>query len=512
MKRRTFLKTTAKSTAMLSLGGASAWSQLAQAQPTPAAAGLAGSDWIPVQEDIEPLVRLIQESPRERVVAVMSDQVRRGLSYRRFLAATFLAAIRYFQAGSHSIFVAHAIDHVGLNVAREDQFLPLFYYLGVVRSQYREKPALRPIAEDKLPAAGLADLAFRSAMQNDEKDVASAALLALARHEGPRRAFERLWPYAAERNLRSGGHTAIAVSNAFRTLDTIGWEHVEPVFHFLAGECCQRPTGPNQLYRENAQRAQRTAELPAGWAGRRGDRARVLELLALFRDGAPDRACQSVFEQLRHGAVQAGDVWDAVFLTTAELLARHRWCGPAGLSGHSITCTNALHFAFRTVTAADTQLYMLLEAVEWTTTFLRSEREDDELRDLRITEIAEIDAPSSVAETVEEIFGTLPPRRFFDFSRSPRAHQDRAMQLTFAMARKTTDHQPFLQKARRLLCLKSTREVHDFKYPVALFEHYQHASPEWKPNLLAASVHHLHGTQMDDSPTVAEAREELRRS
>src|SRR5439155_2328316 len=145
-------------------------------------------------------------------------------------------------------------------------------------------------------------------------------------------------------------------------------------------------------------------------------------------------ACQSVFEQLRQGTVQAGDVWDAVFLTTAELLARHRWCGPAGLSGHSITCTNALHFAFRTVTVADTQLYVLLEAVEWTTTFLRSEREQDELRDLRITEIAEVDAPPTVSETVEEVFGMLPPRRFFDFSRSPRAIQDRAMQLTYSMA------------------------------------------------------------------------------
>ena len=85
------------------------------------------------------------------------------------------------------------------------------------------------------------------------------------------------------------------------------------------------------------------------------------------------------------------------------------------------------------------------------------------------------------------------------------------MLLTYAMARKTPDHQPFLQTARRLLCLKSTREVHDFKYPVALFEHYQYASQEWKPNLLAASVHHLHGTQMEDSSTVAQAREEMRR-
>jgi len=74
----------------------------------------------------------------------------------------------------------------------------------------------------------------------------------------------------------------------------------------------------------------------------------------------------------------------------------------------------------------------------------------------------------------------------------------------------TTRHHCWAPK--KLICLKSTREVHGFKFPVAVFENYEHVSPEWKPNLLAASVHHLHGTQMDDAPTVAEAREELRRS
>ena len=83
------------------------------------------------------------------------------------------------------------------------------------------------------------------------------------------------------------------------------------------------------------------------------------------------------------------------------------------------------------------------------------------------------------------------------------------MQLTYSLAQRNSDHHLFLQTARRLLCLKSTREVHDIKYPVALFEHYQHVSPEWKPNILAASAHYLHGTRMDDCEAVREAREAL---
>jgi hypothetical protein len=84
------------------------------------------------------------------------------------------------------------------------------------------------------------------------------------------------------------------------------------------------------------------------------------------------------------------------------------------------------------------------------------------------------------------------------------------MQLTYALAKRTKVHGLFLQTAKRLLCWKSTEEVHDFKFPVACLEHYHYGSPEWKPNLLAASVHYLHGTRMEDSPVVREAREALR--
>ena len=42
-----------------------------------------------------------------------------------------------------------------------------------------------------------------------------------------------------------------------------------------------------------------------------------------------------------------------------------------------------------------------------------------------------------------------------------------------------------------------------------LFENYRYVSPQWKPNLLAASVHVLHGKEMEDSQIVSQARERL---
>ena len=90
-----------------------------------------------------------------------------------------------------------------------------------------------------------------------------------------------------------------------------------------------------------------------------------------------------------------------------------------------------------------------------------------------------------------------------------RTGDDRAMELTFALARKH-EHGPFFQTARRLMCRKAPG-AHDWKFPVAVFENYEHVSPEWRPHLLAASVHILQGPRTEDALAYPQAREELRR-
>src|SRR5262249_13003128 len=60
-----------------------AWADTAEGAP----------DIIRFGPDLEPVVRLIEETPREKCVAALAEQLRGGLPYRRFLAAVFLAAI-----------------------------------------------------------------------------------------------------------------------------------------------------------------------------------------------------------------------------------------------------------------------------------------------------------------------------------------------------------------------------------------------------------------------------------
>src|SRR5205823_2084923 len=100
-------------------------------------------------------------------------------------------------------------------------------------------------------------------------------------------------------------------------------------------------------------------------------------------------------QQLRRG-VKAQALWDAVHLSTAELLVRHNdgW-GLASRPLHSNTSTNALHYAFRTATVPETRLLVLLQAVAWATDKTGGDRASGRLRDLAITDLPAIRLPDS---------------------------------------------------------------------------------------------------------------------
>jgi hypothetical protein len=153
-------------------------------------------------------------------------------------------------------------------------------------------------------------------------------------------------------------------------------------------------------------------------------------------------------------------------------------------------------------------LRILLEAIHWGCDFYAVERTRRHLRDLKITAIPEADSPASVTDAVDDVFGRLPPRRSGHLMRD-RSNDDKAMELTYALARKHP-HGPFFRTANRLLCRKADG-AHDWKFPVAVFENYEHVSPEWRPHLLAAAVHVLQGTRMEDSRAYLQGREELGR-
>src|SRR5207244_8393975 len=115
-------------------------------------------------------------------------------------------------------------------------------------------------------------------------------------------------------------------ANSVRLLDTIGWQHAEPVLRYvvqgLAGWGKEYATHADvRPYWANLPRVARAVgRLPGGWAESQGNEGLTKDLLALLRDGKGDEACELAVKQLTEGKARAGAVWDAVHLAAGELV------------------------------------------------------------------------------------------------------------------------------------------------------------------------------------------------
>ena len=137
---------------------------------------------------------------------------------------------------------------------------------------------LRPLNEATLPASEKAAKAFEGAMEANDAPAARAAIVAVARSEGPRAAMERLWRWAAVASGSNIGHNIIGVANTYRVLEVIGWRYAEPVLQFVIPDV---PKAEAEVSRANTRRAKESADkLRPDWAGGKSDRGAVLELLA----------------------------------------------------------------------------------------------------------------------------------------------------------------------------------------------------------------------------------------
>ena len=76
------------------LGSLAEWGPLARLGIATAADAKVTPELVALEADIEPIVRRIEDTPREKCFELLVDELRRGLSYRQFLAALFLAGIR----------------------------------------------------------------------------------------------------------------------------------------------------------------------------------------------------------------------------------------------------------------------------------------------------------------------------------------------------------------------------------------------------------------------------------
>ena len=218
--------------------------------------------------EIEPVVRLLEETPRDRALEVAIAQLKKGLSYKNLLAGLFLAGIRNIKPRPvgfkfHAVMVINSAHLLGQSSAVSERLLPLLWALDNFKSSQAQDVkegdwALGPVDESRLPKTSRAQEEFIRAMEAWDAEAADAAVAALCRSSGPAQTMEPLWRFAV-RDQRNIGHKAIFAAQSWRTLQTIGWEHAEPVLRSLVfgmldlqGDSRPRPVGPYEANLENA--------------------------------------------------------------------------------------------------------------------------------------------------------------------------------------------------------------------------------------------------------------------
>src|SRR5690242_20407030 len=129
MTRRGFVRRGVTTAAVAGLGD---FAFLRDLQPVSAAEAKVPASKVRLTPDMEPLVRLIEDTPQERLLEVVAGRIRGGLSYQPLLAALLLAGVRSIQPRPvgfkfHAVLVVNSAHLASLAAPDGDRWLPLFW-------------------------------------------------------------------------------------------------------------------------------------------------------------------------------------------------------------------------------------------------------------------------------------------------------------------------------------------------------------------------------------------------
>lgn len=451
---------------------------------------------VQLRPEIEPLVKLLEETPREKVLEVVAARIQAGLNYQELLAALLLAGVRNIQPRPSVGFKFHAVLVVNsahlASIASPDahRWLPILWAIEEFKDSQEQDTregnwTMSALDESLVPAPDKALGAFTSAMDGWDPEAVDPAVAGLARARGANELFEIFCRYGA-RDFRDIGHKAIYVANSWRTLQTIGWQHSEPVLRSLAYALTHHgDENPADSDQEADRPWRRNLTLAPGiradWQRGRLDDGATKELLAGMRDGSYEKSCDVAIAQLNAG-VDPQSIWDAVHCSAGELLMNQ----PGIVALHAVTTANALRFAYMTSGSDDSRRMLLLQAAAFIPMFHAAARGRGSVEGRKLDELPAAEGIGADAGGVEKILHAISDNR-----------QQAAEQL-YGYLNAGGATQPLVDAARLLVFFKGTNS-HDYKFSSAAFEDYAILSPGWRERYLATSVFNLRGAGEPDN-------------
>lgn len=459
---------------------------------------------VQLRPEIEPLVRLIEDTPRQRLMEEIGGRIRKGLSYREVLAALLLAGIRNVEPRPavgfkfHAVLVVNSAHLASLASPDADRWLPILWALDEFKSSQAKDMnegnwTMAPVDENRIPSASQVRDSFHQSMQQWDEGQADVAAAGVARYLGAAASLELFASYAA-RDFRSIGHKAIFLANAWRTLQTIGWEHAEPVLRSLAYAMLNHNGEPNpaegdlepdRAWKKNVELA---AKFREGWEFGSPTHSATDELLKILRTGSAEDAAARVTEMINRN-VSPQTIYDAMHLAAGELLMRQSGI----VSLHAMTTTNALRFLYDNVGTSQTRKMLLLQNASFLVLFREAMRGRGQLGGAEIDALQAIETSDSV--TVDDVFDSVGTQPF-------QAAEHAMNFLTYNGA------ESLMHAARRLIFLKGT-DAHDYKFSTAAMEDYYKVRPEVRDRFLAACTYSLKGNAAPDNKLVDRIRAAL---
>jgi hypothetical protein len=500
IRRRSFLKATAGTAALAGLGDLAFLGRLpcvsaAEARLKPSLVAL--------HPEIEPTVRLLEDTPRERLLGEVAARIKRGTTYREVLAALLLAGVRSIQPRPvgfkfHAVLVVNSAHLASLSSPDSDRWLPIFWALDEFKSSQaanlRESGwTMGPVAESAVPPAHKARQAFIEAMDKWDEAAADVAVASLVRTASAPEIFDLMCRYGV-RDFHEIGHKQIYVANSFRTLQAIGWQHAEPVLRSLAYALLDRGGS-----RDNAATADVSTERPfrrnlealgtirPEWLDGKPDAQAAADLLQATREGSTTDTSAKTIELLNRG-VAPQSLFDALFNAAGEFLMR----APGILSLHATTFTNAAHYAWLHCRDEDTRKLLLLQNAA----FMPLYRPNTPDKGIRIDTLEPAPLKASGEAAVEEIFADVSHDRLS------------ASRKILSWLKDNQDPKSLVDAARRLIFLKG-RDAHDYKFSSAVLEDCYWMTPPWRDRYLAASAFNLKGSADLDNELVKRTRAAL---
>jgi len=455
------------------------------------------SNAVRFSDDIEPTVRMLEETPRGRLLEEVASRIKKNrLSYREIVAALILAGIRNVQPRPsvgfkfHTVLVVNSAHLASINAPAQDRWLPIFWALDYFKYAQADDArrgdwTMSAVDENKISLTN-ARKDFTSAMDKWDFEKADAAIASLARTASENELFDLMAHYGT-RDFRDIGHKSIYVANAFRTLNCIGWKHAEPILRSLTYALQCRGGDPNPATKDlladrpGRENLELVKKVRGNWAAGKVDSEATNKLVAGLHDCEYSEASHLVSELLNSG-IAPQSIYDGIFVNAGELLMRQ----PGIVSLHAVTMTNAMAYAFRRATDPKLRLRIMLQNASFNALFL-SRMKRDAVSDKKATEIQPIDLQGPKEDQVQTILTNI-----------SRDNDTAAGQILGLLKDDTSAATRLIDATRRMIFLKGSNS-HDYKYSSAVLEDFFNISPQCRNRYLATSVYKMRGSTEKDN-------------